>query len=281
MKRILPILAAAALFAAALFPLLNAEREAAGTDQRKLPVLMYHSVLKDARRAGKYVVSPDTFESDMRYLLDHGYESVLPSELVAFADGSGRLPDKPVLITLDDGYYNNLTYVLPILDRLNMKAVVDVVGQYAETFSERSDPNPNYAYLSWDEITELADSGRVEIGNHTYDMHTESSRLGCMKKRGEDIDTYRALLIGDLGRLQTLLESRAHVNCVTFAYPFGDISPEATEVLKELGFQCTLTCYERINTVVRGDPDSLFMLGRYNRPAGMSTESFMARVLRD
>lgn len=281
MKRILPILAAAALFAAALFPLLDTEREAAETDRRKLPVLMYHSVLKDARRAGKYVVSPDTFESDMRYLLDHGYESVLPSELAAFADGSGRLPDKPVLITLDDGYYNNLTYVLPILDRLNMKAVVDVVGQYADTFSERSDPNPNYAYLSWDEITELADSGRIEIGNHTYGMHTESSRLGCMKKRGEDFDTYRALLLGDLGRLQTLLQSRAHVTCITFAYPFGDISPEATEVLKELGFQCTLTCYERTNTVVRGDPESLLMLGRYNRPAGLSTEAFMARVLRD
>ena len=281
MKRILPILAAAALFAATLFPLLGAERETAGTDRRKLPVLMYHSVLKDARRAGKYVVSPDTFESDMRYLLDHGYESVLPSELVAFADGGGHLPDKPVLITLDDGYYNNLTYVLPILDRLNMKAVVDVVGQYTETFSDQADPNPNYAYLSWDEITELADSGRIEIGNHTYDMHAESSRFGCMKKRGEDIDTYRALLVGDLGRLQTLLESHAHVTCITFAYPFGGISPEATEVLKELGFQCTLTCYERINTVVRGDPDSLFMLGRYNRPAGMSTEAFMARVLHD
>ncbi len=280
MKRILPILSAIALFAAAFFPLLNAERETSETDRRTLPVLMYHSVLKDARRAGKYVVSPDTFESDMRYLLDHGYESVLPSELAAFADGGGQLPDKPVLITFDDGYYNNLTYVLPILDRLNMKAVVDVVGQYAETFSERSDPNPNYAYLSWDEITELADSGRVEIGNHTYGMHTESARLGCMKKRGEDLDTYRALLLGDLGRLQTLLQSRAHVTCITFAYPFGDISPEAAGVLKELGFQCTLTCYEKINTIVRGDPDSLFMLGRYNRPAGMSTESFMARVLR-
>ena len=58
-----------------------------------------------------------------------------------------------------------------------MKAVVDVVGQYAETFTEKAYPNPNYAYLSWDEITELADSGRIEIGSHTYGMHAEAARL--------------------------------------------------------------------------------------------------------
>ena len=135
---------------------------AAGSQGTELPILMYHSVLRDEKRSGKYIVSPHTIEEDLAYLSGHGYTAILPAELAGIVNRGGRLPEKPVIISLDDGYLNNLTYVLPLLEQYDMKAVIAVVGSYSEKFSEKPDPNPAYAHLTWADITLLADSGRKE-----------------------------------------------------------------------------------------------------------------------
>ena len=82
-----------------------------------LPAIMYHSILKSQSRAGTYVVSPAVFREDMQYLLDNGYETVFIEDLIEYTEGDD-LPEKPVMVTLDDGYLNNLTYILPILEEL-------------------------------------------------------------------------------------------------------------------------------------------------------------------
>ncbi len=100
-----------------------------GNDNGKeLVVIMYHSVLKDTARSGKYIVTPDNLENDIKYLAEHGYTSVLPSDIISYVYENKPLPEKPYLITLDDGSYNNLTYVLPILERNNAYALISVVG---------------------------------------------------------------------------------------------------------------------------------------------------------
>ena len=66
-----------------------------------LPVLMYHSVAPVPEQ--QYCVTPETLESDLRYLQAHGYETVSPEELVAYTNGNGTLPEKPVMLTFDDG----------------------------------------------------------------------------------------------------------------------------------------------------------------------------------
>ena len=75
-----------------------------------LPAIMYHSILKSQSRAGTYVVSPAVFREDMQYLLDNGYETVFIEDLIEYTEGDD-LPEKPVMVTLDDGYLNNLTYI--------------------------------------------------------------------------------------------------------------------------------------------------------------------------
>lgn len=256
------------------------QAEVLSQDERRLPVIMYHSVLKDRNRAGKYVVSPDTLLSDLLYLKQRGYETVLPADLAAFAEGSGTLPEKPVMITFDDGHLNNLIYVLPILEELDMRAVVSVVGEYTDRFTDAPDPNPNYAYLSWEQVKTLSDSGRFAIGNHTDSMHSETGRSGCMRCYGESVDSYKKTLLADVGRLQSKLLEKG-IPCITFAYPFGRISPEAREVLAGLGFAVTLTCFEHVSVIEKGDPESLFGLGRFNRAAGDNSVDFFRRVLKE
>ena len=250
---------------------------AASADGVPLPIIMYHSVLKDKSLAGPYTVTPETIENDFTYLKAHGYTTMFVSE-VADAVLTGRaLPEKPVVITLDDGYLNNLTYVLPLLEKYDMKAVVSVVGSYCECYSREPDPNPAYAYLCWSDIDALTATGRVEIGNHTYDMHRKDTRKGAKKKLGESDADYYAALMNDVGKAQSLLEEYCGIVPTTFTYPFGYVSRDAAPILREMGFTAVLTCNERVN-VITGNPDVLQALGRFNRPHGISTQRFMKRL---
>jgi len=251
--------------------------DAAAQEGKKLPIIMYHSILRDPNRAGEYIVSPQTVENDLIYLKQHGYTAITASELAEKVLRGEELPEKPVMITFDDGYLNNLTYVLPLLERYDMKAVVSVVGSYCECFSLNQDHNPAYAYLSWEDIMELTATGRVEIGNHSYDMHRRTGRKGIKRLRGEGEAEYYAALVCDIGRTQSLLEENCGILPTTFAYPFGQIEKAALPVLKEMGFTALLTCTEKVNEI-NGDPAVLFDLGRFNRPSGVTTEKFMRKI---
>ncbi len=275
MKRIIAALLLLPLLAGCL-PAVPADKEMA--DRREVPILMYHSILRDPARAGKYILSPDVLETDIKWLQSHGYETVTGRDLVAFAAGTGTLPEQPVILTFDDGHLNNLTYVLPILEKYDCCAVISVVGAYTQRYSEEPDPNPNYAYLSWDEVAVLDRSGRVEIGNHTYGLHGQKGRMGSARRPNESAAEYEAVFSDDVGRLQSELSTHADIAPVTFAYPFGIIDPLSRQLLKAMGFAVSMTCAEHVSTVVRGDAESLWELGRYNRPSSISTDAFMTRV---
>lgn len=250
---------------------------AASADGVPVPILMYHSILKDPKLQGQYIVSPNVLEQDMLYLKEHGYTTVFVSELADSVLSGKPLPEKPVVLSFDDGYLNNLTYVLPLLEQYDMKAVISVVGSYSQTFSDSDDHSPSYSHLTWDDISQLAASGHVEIGNHTYDMHRQSPRKGAKRLQGESGDHYRQALLEDVGRLQQVLSENCGLTPTTFAYPYGYISDEAEPVLAEMGFTAALTCYEHVS-VIGSDPQALMSLGRFNRPAGISTEQFMKKV---
>ena len=79
-----------------------------GEDSVRVPILMYHSILRDsARQGGKYVISPAVLAADLDALQEKGYTAVTVSDLLAYVQDGADLPEKPVMITFDDGYYNN------------------------------------------------------------------------------------------------------------------------------------------------------------------------------
>ena len=128
---------------------------------------MYHSILKDKKRNNKYVISPSQLESDMLYIRENGYTTIFVSDLVSYVYDNVPLPDKPIILTFDDGDYNNLTYAYPLLEKYDMKAVISIVGSYTDTYTKSGETNPNYSYLRWSDIQFLYNSNRIEFGNHT------------------------------------------------------------------------------------------------------------------
>jgi peptidoglycan/xylan/chitin deacetylase (PgdA/CDA1 family) len=242
----------------------------------EVPILMYHRVLKDSSKVDTYTITPGTFRNDMIYLMERGYETVFIKDIIDYAMGGAPLPAKPVVITFDDGYYNNYIYVLPILEELGIKASIAAVGEFTDTFTNSMDMNANYSHLTWGLLKELEESGHVEILNHSYYMHKQGKRNGVKRRKGEDEEEYRSVLTFDVMKMQEQLRVKAGITPQTFVYPYGLYTDDSEELLKEMGFKATLICEERINFIT--GPESLYKLGRFNRTGKMSTERFMAKM---
>lgn len=245
--------------------------------ERQIPVLMYHSVCVNRRVNSEYVLTPEKFRADMEYLIARGYKFVSFSEIYDYYTGKGSLPEKPVAVTFDDGFLNNLTVVLPVLEELNIKANINVVGSYTQKYSDITDRSESYACLTWDDVNTLKNSGLVEIGSHTWDMHDLGERRGCSKKRGETDEAYRAALDSDVKKLNAALSENCGITPSVFAYPYGETSEGAQEVLEANGFTVLLTCEEKINAVSCGGAGTL-TLGRINRASSCSTEEFFDKL---
>ncbi len=269
--------AAGALLAAGiLFAALFTASAARVEEKVEIPVVMYHSVLKDEARHGKYVISPAEFENDLLYLKKHGYTTVLISDLIGYTKG-GTLPEKPVLLTFDDGYYNNYLYAFEIAKKYRCKFVISPIGFYSDQYTETPDENAYYSHCTWPELKEMADSGLVEIQNHSYDLHKSSGgRLGVKKLSGESSSQYEERLTEDLLHAQDRVEAEVGKRPTAFVYPFGAMSRETPTLVKKLGFSATLSCEEHVSAIGR-DPETLFDLGRYLRISGISSAEFFEK----
>ncbi|MGN0469006.1 MAG: polysaccharide deacetylase family protein [Acutalibacteraceae bacterium] len=254
--------------------------EAVISQNRSLPIVMYHHVTQNSRRAGKYVVLQNELESDFDYIKKCGYTCVTVSDLIEYVNGKKELPEKIVMITFDDGFESTYELARPLLKERNMKAVVSPVGTITQTYTDNGDKNVNYAYMTWSELSELDKSDEFEVQNHSYDMHYSESgkRKGLSRMSGESEDAYHDALTNDLGKMQKLLKENSGINATAAVYPFGVYSSSTLEIVKELGFQCSMTCEERINSISSSDPDSLFELGRFNRPSSVGTKQFFEKL---
>lgn len=237
----------------------------------KVPIIMYHSILKDPARSNKYTITPAVLEEDLKYIKANGYETITISDLISYVYDDKPLPPKPIILTFDDGHYNNYGYLYPLLEKYDMKAVISIVGSYTDKFSETDEANLNYSYLRWKDINELISSGRVEFQNHTYNLHDNThGRIGAKKKKGESDDEYKKILEEDINKLQNEFKENTGYVPTCFTYPFGSISNSSLDIIKELGFKASLSCEEGINKITK-NPNSLYLLKRYNRPSYVST----------
>lgn len=268
----------AAVFVAAFFATLFTVSAATAPKGVKIPIVMYHAVLEDERRHGSYVISPAELENDMIWLSRHGYTTVLLSDIIAYEKGEKELPEKPVVLTFDDGYYNNYLYAFPLAKAHKAKFVLSPIVHYTDLYTETGEHNAYYSHVTWEQLKEMADSGLVEVQNHSFDLHQEG--LGVKKRRGETVAQYEQRLREDLGQAQREIEEHVGTAPNTLVYPFGAVSRETPEIAKKLGFACTLSCEEKISQVEPGNPDSLFDLGRYLRPSGISPEEFFTKKMK-
>lgn len=243
-----------------------------------LPIIMYHSIVDNQSACNDYTVTPSMVESDLKYLKEHGYQTVTVQDLLNYIEFDTPLPEKCFMLTVDDGFYNNYTYLVPLLQKYEYSGIISFVGEFTDITAVNDPHVPEYSYCTWEDIQSILDTGVIELGNHTYNMHSNDVRKGCSKFSYETEDDYKNILLSDVGKLQDEFIQNVGVAPIVFAYPYGYISKESVSVLKSLGFKATLTCYERPNYITK-DADCLFGLDRYNRSLKYSTEEYMQKLL--
>lgn len=242
-----------------------------------LPIIMYHSFLKDEKMQGDYTVSPELFEADLKYITANGYTTVTVNDLIAYVYEGKDLPDKCIMLTFDDGYYNNYYYAYPLLKKYNCKAVISPIASMTEKFTCSGEVSISYGNFSVSEMQEMINSGYIEIQNHSYDMHTLTPRKGVEQKKGESFETYKNVITEDITKAQTFIKENTGETPKCFVYPFGAESKSTLSIIKELGFVCTFTCTEKLNTITK-DPESLYELGRLRRDRKETMEQLLKRV---
>ena len=251
----------------------------AGQNSVQLPVVMYHQLTEYESRAGRYVLTVEQFEKDLKFLREKGYQTVTVQQLLDFSQGKGGLPEKAVMLTFDDGCETLYAYALPLLEKYGFTAVGFAVGALTDHYSEIDDHNLNYSNLNWAEIKELCAGNVIDIQSHSFDLHKNTgNRSGLKKKKSETLEQYSEFLSADASKMKEAMLEHTGEAPVAIAYPFGSYSPESADILKKIGIKMAFTCAERVNIIKKAESDWLFGLGRYNRPNGISSESFFEKM---
>ena len=273
MKRIFTILTSAVAIAAAVCAPLPGRCAAVSPEEIiQLPVIMYHAVRP--AKSGKDSITPQEFESDLEFYKETGYESVTMAQVLDFVDGKAGLPEKPVLLSFDDGFYNSYKYVYPLLKKYDMKIVMSVIAEATDEFTRRPSTDENYAHITWGQLNEMISSGHAELQNHSCAMHKNKKgrRIGCAKKSGEPIEKYAEEINKDLNRGQAMIYEMTGQLPTTFTYPYGKYSDNTVEILKEFGFRASFSCEYGINLLNRKGETCLFNMKRICRAHGQSAE---------
>jgi len=251
--------------------------QAAVPEAIEVPIIMYHKVTKDRGQLGKFAITPEEFEKDLRFLEGSDFSPVTMADLIRFVHGDGDLPARPVVLSFDDGYFGDYHYVFPLVVQYNTPVVSSIIGKVTDEYTAEGRVDIIYPHLIWPQIVEMTESGLVEIQNHSYDLHRSNRGVsGAMRRRGEEISAYQTRLAEDLMKLQTRAEEVLGAAPTTFTYPFGAKSDGTDGILQELGFQASLMTEGKRNVITRGDPGCLFSLGRIIRPHGRGLEEILA-----
>lgn len=192
------------------------------TANLRVPILLYHYVeyVKDDKDTIRKSLNipPHVFEKQVQTLISGGFTLMKASDLGDALDGKTILPQKPIILTFDDGYRDFYTDVFPILKKYQVKATAYIIPGFIN--------GPNSMYM-W-QLKEVVQSGLVDIGAHTQN-HIYLKGLPLNQVQYEVAESKR------------VLEKELGVTTVSFAYPGGAFDKQAIEVVKNAGFKTAVT----------------------------------------
>lgn len=246
-----------------------------GTTSVSVPVVMYHQIT-EKNNCGDYVLSLTDLRRDFQYFADNEITPISFRQLQEFTTNGTPLPKKPIIITFDDGCRSFLTKVVPLLEEYGYPANINIIGSLTRLYTENGDTNDSYAYLNESDIRELSENPLVEIGCHTYNLHNLSGRRGMSKLTTETEEDYIDFIKADIEAFDSLYYSITGSRLSIFAYPYGIKNSILPQILQEMGYKILLTSGERVNKISVGCP--LTEIGRFNRPHGISSEAFFAKL---
>lgn len=193
----------------------------------KVPIFVYHYVeyVKDQKDTTRksLAITPNVFEAQMVTLKEGGYSFITFKDVERYLRGVQKLPEKPIIITFDDGYEDFYTDVFPIIKKHSIQVtqylVVNFIGK------------PNY--LKDEQIRTLIKSGLVEFGSHTL-THVNLKSVPA------------AQALYEISESKNSLEKIYQMPISTFAYPYGAYTEEISRIVEKEGYSTAVTTEDGI-----------------------------------
>lgn len=172
----------------------------------KLIIIYYHEIVEKGKGYSYQKMEIDYFEQQMRYLHDQGYQSLYFSEL------NGKLPDKAIIVSFDDGFRTVYQNAYPIMKKYSIKGNIYLPTQYIDN---------NDHFMTWKMIKELSLDG-FEMQAHTHN-HIDIRTLTEEKMKDE------------INKSNELFNKYLGYTPKAFCMPFGVFNLQSINMLKNLG----------------------------------------------
>lgn len=178
-------------------------------------VLLYHRF--DEGRYPTTTTSSVQFEQQLSYLETNGYAVMSMDQLAACVEGRAKIPEKAVVITIDDGFISEYEHAVPLLRKHGFPFTIFVFTRGVGT----------RGYVTWPQLRELETLGGT-VGCHTH-THPRLINMTAEEMEEETVGSRR------------LLERNLGHPVRYFAYPFGQYDERVRSVARKAGFRLMLT----------------------------------------
>ncbi|OOO00597.1 MAG: hypothetical protein ATN35_06515 [Epulopiscium sp. Nele67-Bin004] len=191
-----------------------------------IPVLMYHEfadVVGQTKAEQSIAVETKLFEEQLVHLLDNGYTPINFLNLWEYLNGTGGMPEKPFIITADDGYLSNYETAYPILKKYGAQATFFIVSKYV------GELETGLPHFDWEQSLEMEQSGLIDIQLHSHDHPS-------MDQQSKASAIYQATYCLEL--IEKNLGAR---DVIVFSYPQFEHNKNTISWLQEAGVDMQIT----------------------------------------
>ena len=188
--------------------------------ENELSILLYHRF--DEPGYPSTNTSGEELRQHLDYLTENHYKILSLKDVVTAWQNKAKLPDKAVVITIDDAYRSVYESAWPILRQYQAPFTLFVSTAYVAPSTE--------GYMSWEQLKQLASAG-VTLGNHSHNHGHLIEKQG-----GESRQAWRQRIKDEVTQAQALLAMHTGQDNPWFAYPYGEYSDELAGLLNQLGY---------------------------------------------
>jgi peptidoglycan/xylan/chitin deacetylase (PgdA/CDA1 family) len=221
-----------------------------------VPILCYHRFADDCE--GPLCLPARIFDQQMKYLKENGYRAVTCGELLAFLEYRQALPEKAVVITLDDGYRSAYDIAYPILKKYGFTATLFIYTDFVGASRNA---------VTWDQLREMKAAG-FEVGGHSV-SHADLTQ----QRKGEDPQTYKARIERELRVSKQLIDKELRQNTIFLAFPYGRYDETILGMCERFGYKMAVSV-ERGSNPFFADPLTL----RRNQILTKDMTTFISRL---
>lgn len=245
-----------------------------------VPILTYHETYPEQ---AEYGITTALFEEHMAALYEAGAHAVSFNDLRAYVEKGTPLPEKPFVVTFDDGYTCNLQEAAPILEKYGFQGTIFSIGVSVGKDTYKKTGHPMNPHFGAEEARPWIEKGVISVQSHGNNIHQveglddDPIRPGILQMEGEDEAEYIRFLRDDAKTMKSVLLSMGEYMKV-LAYPHGKYSQLADIILAEEGIDITVTTDVRVNTLVKGLPQSLMRLGRFSMERDVTAAQLLEKL---